>query len=62
MILAVPSNGIHSNGYSLIRSIKKKVSIKLKKSFKPTKIYSKEVLRIIDKNLINAGAHIQVAD
>ena len=61
VILAIPSNGIHSNGYSLIRSIikKKKVSIKLKKSFlKPTKIYSKEVLRIIDKNLINAGAHI----
>ena len=61
VILAIPSNGIHSNGYSLIRSIikKKKVSIKLKKEFlKPTKIYSKEVLRIIDKNLINAGAHI----
>ena len=48
VILAIPSNGIHSNGYSLIRSIikKKKVSIKLKKEFlKPTKIYSKEVLK-----------------
>ncbi len=61
MILAIPSNGIHSNGYSLVRSIikKRKISIKLKKEFlKPTKIYSKEILKIINKNLINAGAHI----
>ena len=61
VILAIPSNGIHSNGYSLVRSIikKRKISIKLKKEFlKPTKIYSKEILKIINKNLINAGAHI----
>ena len=61
VILAIPSNGIHSNGYSLVRSIikKRKISTKLKKEFlKPTKIYSKEILKIINKNLINAGAHI----
>ena len=41
-ILAVPSNGIHSNGYSLVRSILKKNILKeFKKRFlKPTKIYT----------------------
>ena len=61
IILAIPSNGIHSNGYSLVRSILKgnKISKNLKKEIiKPTKIYSKEVLKLLDKNLINAAAHI----
>ncbi len=61
LILAIPSNGIHSNGYSLIRSILKKIKIskKLKKELlKPTKIYTREILKLINKNLINSAAHI----
>ena len=61
VILAVPSNGIHSNGYSLVRSIlkKNKISNSLKNEIiKPTKIYSKEVLKLARNNLINASAHI----
>ena len=61
IILAIPSSGIHSNGYSLVRSILKrnKVSDKTKKDLlKPTKIYSKEILKLVNKNLINASAHI----
>ena len=61
IVLAIPSNGIHSNGYSLIRSIlkKNKITQNLKKEIlKPTKIYSNEILRLNDKNLIKAGAHI----
>ena len=61
IVLAIPSNGIHSNGYSLVRSILKKHKIpsNLKKEIlKPTKIYSKEILKLADKNLINAAAHI----
>ncbi len=61
VILAVPSNGIHSNGYSLVRSILKKNKIpkNLKKELlKPTKIYSNEILSLTNKNLINAAAHI----
>jgi len=61
VILAVPSSGIHSNGYSLVRSIlkKNKLPINLKKEIlRPTKIYSKEILKLTDKNLINAAAHI----
>jgi phosphoribosylformylglycinamidine cyclo-ligase len=61
IILAIPSNGIHSNGYSLVRSILKtnKISSKLKSELlKPTKIYSKEILYLTKKNLINSSAHI----
>ena len=45
----------------MVRSIlkKNKISKSLKKELlKPTKIYSKEVLKLSNKNLINAAAHI----
>ena len=61
LILAVPSSGIHSNGYSLVRSIlkKNKITKKLKKELlRPTKIYTKEILKLVSKNLINSAAHI----
>ena len=61
LIIAIPSNGIHSNGYSLVRSIlkKNKYNKNLEKDLlKPTKIYSKEVLKLIDRKLINSAAHI----
>mgnify|MGYP006092290159 CR=1 FL=1 len=65
LILAIPSSGIHSNGYSLVRYTlkKRKINIKnnkfLKKELlKPTKIYVKEVLNLINKKLIKACANI----
>ena len=61
VVLAIPSSGIHSNGYSLVRSIlkKNKITSSLKKEIlRPTKIYSKEVLELVKRNLINAAAHI----
>ena len=61
VILAVPSNGVHSNGFSLVRTILKKNKLPhyfKKEILKPTKIYSKEILKLADKNLINAAAHI----
>ena len=61
LIVAIPSSGIHSNGYSLVRSIIKntKISKKIKKELlKPTKIYTKEILRLSKKNLVKAAAHI----
>ena len=61
LILAIPSNGIHSNGYSLVRSIlkKEKLNKKLKNELlKPTKIYTNEILKLVNKDLINAAAHI----
>jgi len=61
IILAIPSSGLHSNGYSLVRSILKnyKIPNNLKNEIiKPTKIYSEEILKLTKKNLINASAHI----
>ena len=63
-ILAVPSSGIHSNGYSLVRHIlKNKKNSQLptyikKELLKPTKIYVKELNNINNKKLINGCANI----
>ena len=61
IILAVPSNGIHSNGYSLVRHILKnqKLNKFLKKELlKPTQIYAKSIVRLTEKKLVNAAANI----
>ena len=61
VVLAIPSNGVHSNGYSLVRSILKKYKLprNLKNEIlKPTKIYSKEILNLSNRGLINSAAHI----
>ena len=61
IILAIPSSGLHSNGFSLVRNLIKKIKIskKLKAELiKPTKIYSKEILSLVEKNLLNSAAHI----
>ena len=61
IILAIPSNGIHSNGYSLVREIIKGIKIKkkLKKDLlQPTRIYTKEILKLTNKSLISSAAHI----
>ena len=65
VVLAIPSNGLHSNGYSLIRYILKKKKINLKKNeflkkeiLKPTKIYVKEIINLNKRNLINGCANI----
>ena len=65
LVLAIPSSGLHSNGFSLVRYLLNKKKINIKKNnflktelLKPTKIYVKEVLKLIDKNLINGCANI----
>ena len=65
LILAIPSSGVHSNGYSLVRHVlnNKKINIRknifLKKELiKPTKIYVTEVLNLIQNNLLNGCANI----
>ena len=65
LILAIPSSGLHSNGFSLVRYVIKKNKINIRKNkflknelLKPTKIYVKEILNLIDKNLINGCANI----
>ena len=65
LVLAIPSSGIHSNGYSLVRYVLKKEKINLKNDLflkkellRPTKIYVKEVLSLIDNNLLSGCSNI----
>ena len=65
LVLAIPSSGIHSNGYSLVRYVLKKEKINLKNNLflkkellRPTKIYVKEVLDLINNNLLNGCSNI----
>ena len=63
IVLAIPSSGIHSNGFSLVHNILKKknsyLSSNIKKELiKPTKIYVKELNILNKKKLINGCANI----
>ena len=65
LILAVPSSGLHSNGYSLVRHLIHRNKINIKKNkflknelIKPTKIYVNEVLNLIKKDFLNGCANI----
>jgi len=62
IVLAIPSSGLHSNGFSLVRHVlknKKKFSNYLKNELiKPTKIYVNEITNLNKNNLINGCANI----
>jgi phosphoribosylformylglycinamidine cyclo-ligase len=70
IIIAMPSSGFHSNGFSLIRYILEKHNIKYKDYIKefgkelweilltPTRIYVKDILELKNKIKIKAMAHI----
>ena len=65
LVLAVPSSGLHSNGFSLVRHILKKKRINIKKNsylkkelLQPTKIYVKYILELINRKYLNGCANI----
>lgn len=68
VLLGLPSSGIHSNGYSLVRKIFSgfdlntflpELNTPLKEVLlTPTKIYVKELLPLIKENKINGIAHV----
>lgn len=68
--IGLPSSGVHSNGFSLVRAILDKHQIKLDTPYKdtgqtvgqvlltPTKIYAKDILSLIDAVKVKGLAHI----
>ena len=61
IILAIPSSGLHSNGFSLVRKIIKKTGLNnflRKQLLLPTKIYVKEILNLNKYNLLHSSANI----
>ena len=70
ILVGIPSSGIHSNGYSLVRKIFFKDhhyafdhqlsdgSSLIDCLLEPTRIYVKEVLPLVKKNLVKGMAHI----
>ncbi|HRZ40974.1 MAG TPA: phosphoribosylformylglycinamidine cyclo-ligase, partial [Candidatus Omnitrophota bacterium] len=59
-VIGLPSSGIHSNGYSLVRKVfsKSEQKARVREILKPTKIYIKDVLPVIEKFDIKGIAHV----
>lgn len=68
VVIGVPSSGVHSNGFSLVRKIIRDNQLDLNAPFEnstlgktlltPTKIYVKEVLTLMEKVNVKGIAHI----
>lgn len=60
VLIAIPSSGIHSNGFSLVRKVfNKKDLVKYSDILlRPTKIYWEDIKVLLRKNYINGISHI----
>ncbi|KAG5180776.1 hypothetical protein JKP88DRAFT_349367 [Tribonema minus] len=71
VLLGLPSSGVHSNGFSIIRKIIEVEGLDLAAPapfspgqsladalLTPTRIYAQQVLALLDENLLSAAAHV----
>ena len=68
VLIGLPSSGVHSNGYSLVRKLLAETDLgsqslddgseMLNALLRPTRIYVKQVLPLMQQGMIHAAAHI----
>lgn len=68
VLIGLPSSGVHSNGYSLVRKLLAETDLgsqslndgseMMNTLMRPTRIYVKQVLPLMQQGLIHAAAHI----
>ena len=61
VLLALPSSGPHSNGFSLIRRVLERapeLERRMDEILKPTRIYVRQVLALFEAGLVHAAAHV----
>ena len=68
VLIGLPSSGVHSNGYSLVRKLLAETDLgsqslndgseMMNALMRPTRIYVKQVLPLMQQGLIHAAAHI----
>ncbi|MFH1715451.1 MAG: phosphoribosylformylglycinamidine cyclo-ligase [Elusimicrobiota bacterium] len=60
VVLGIPSSGVHSNGFSLVRKALNNRELKKygAQLITPTRIYVKEIMPLLKKNLVKGLAHI----
>jgi phosphoribosylformylglycinamidine cyclo-ligase len=68
LIIGLPSSGVHSNGYSLVRKVLEQHDISLQTAFEeqslgqylltPTRIYTRAILSLVKAGLMKGAAHI----
>ena len=68
VLIGLPSSGVHSNGYSLVRKLLAETDVgsqslndgseMMNALMRPTRIYVKQVLPLMQQGLIHAAAHI----
>jgi len=61
ILVGLPSNGLHANGFSLVNQVyKNETNVDWQKILKPTRIYVDEIKQILNENKLNVKSIINI--